>query len=252
MNIILTDQNDIDGGQLILTDRRAEHIVKVLRAEVGDRLRVGQINGPMGYGTIEAMAKKHPRSVRLRLELTEPPPPLPPIDLVVAMARPIMMRRILSQLTALGVGRFYLVNAGRVEKSFWEASLLAEGGYREHLLQGLEQAVDTRLPEVSLHRSFPRFVNEDLPTIGQGYKRLILAHPGGSTSLSEAIGGGGGTGRVLLCIGPEGGWLEPEVAMLAAAGCLTCAIGSRILKVDTAAVALHARISQILEFGRGF
>lgn len=249
MNIILTDQNDIDGGQLILTDRRAEHIVKVLRAEVGGRLRVGQINGPMGYGMIEAMVKKHPRSVRLRVELTEPPPPLPPIDLVVAMARPIMMRRILSQLTALGVGHFYLINAGRVEKSFWEASLLAEGSYREHLLQGLEQAIDTRLPEVSLHRSFPRFVYEDLPTIGQGYKSLILAHPGGLTSLSEAISEG--WGRVLLFIGPEGGWLEPEVAMLAAAGCLTCGIGSRILKVDTAAVALHSRISQILEYGRG-
>lgn len=250
MNIILIEENDIDDGKLVLTDRRAEHIVKVLRAEVDARLRVGQLNGPMGYGTIEAMVKKHPRMVRLRLELTETPPPLPPIDLVVAMSRPIMMRRILSQLTALGVGRFYLINAGRVEKSFWEASLLAEGGYREHLIQGLEQAVDTRLPEVSLHRSFPGFVLDYMPTIRQEYGHILLAHPGGRSSLNEAIGKDR-TGRVLLCIGPEGGWLEPEVTMLAAAGCVTCAIGSRILKVDTAAVALHARISQILEVGSG-
>jgi len=245
MNILLAEAEEIVDGRLILTDRRADHIVKVLRAAVGDAVRVGVINGSKGSGVIEAIQPRHPRSIRLRISLQETPQIVPPIDLILALARPIMMRRILSQATALGVGRFYCIHANRVEKSFWEASLLEQGGYGEHLQQGLEQAVDTRMPEVYFYRRFKPFIEDFLPTIAGKYDRKIIAHPGGNQTLGQVMKGV--NGRVLLAIGPEGGWVEYEIEKFQEAGFVNCSLGERILKVDTAVVALHARISQLLE-----
>jgi RsmE family RNA methyltransferase len=245
VNILLAEQKEISGEHLFLTDHRATHIVKVLRADVGDTVRIGVINGQKGTAVIEEMTKKHPRSVLLRVQLNENMNPLPRIDLIIALARPIMMRRILSQATTLGVGRFFLINANRVEKSFWEASLLDPASYSEHLQQGLEQAVDTRLPSVSFHRSFKGFSEDFLPKITSEYSHCLVAHPGGTQNLKSGMEGD--AGRVLLAIGPEGGWVDYEVQKFGEAGFLSCTIGERILKVDTAVVALHARISQLIE-----
>jgi len=246
MNIILAEQEELADSNVTLHDHRAEHIVKVLRAKVGDTVRFGVVGGQKGRAIIEQMQKKYPRSVRLRVELDEPMNPLPKIDLVLALARPIMMRRILSQATALGVGTFHCIHANRVEKSFWEASLLEQESYYEHLLQGLEQAVDTRVPEVFFHRRFKPFVEDFLPGIVTGYSHCLVAHPAGSSTLGGAMATTLPE-RILLAIGPEGGWVDYEVEKFVEAGFTSCSMGDRILKVDTAVVALHARISQIIE-----
>lgn len=245
MNILLAEQKEIINKRLTVTDHRASHIIKVLRGGVGDTVRVGVLNGPRGTATIEAIQTKQPRSVSLKVELTEPVASMPRIDLILALARPIMMRRILSQATALGVGRFFLIHANRVEKSFWEASLLEQEGYSEHLRQGLEQAVDTRLPEVSFFKRFKPFIEDYLPTVTGGYTHRLIAHPTGTHTLRQGLEGE--RGRVLLAIGPEGGWVDYEIERFVEAGFVSCTIGSRILKVDTAVVALHSRISQIIE-----
>lgn len=245
MNIVLAEHEEIVNRCITVTDNRAVHMVKILRVAVGDTVRLGIVNGPRGIGTVRHVEAKHPRSVTLSIELTEPVAELPPIDLVVALARPIMMRRILSQATAMGVGRFFFIHANRVEKSFWEASLLEPEGYEEHLRQGLEQAVDTRMPEVNFYRKFKPFVEDVLPKISKDYSHKLIAHPSGTHSLNAGLAGE--HRRVLLAIGPEGGWVDYEVEKFGEAGVVSCTLGKRILKVDTAVVALHSRVSQILE-----
>ncbi|WP_163339375.1 16S rRNA (uracil(1498)-N(3))-methyltransferase [Desulfopila sp. IMCC35008] len=243
MNIILADQDEIENGRVVLEGERADHIVKVLRAKENDTVRFGVLDGEKGRGTIVSIKNKHPRMVELKVELTEPLGPLPRIDLVVAMARPIMIRRILSQATALGVGTFHIIHANRVEKSFWEASMLEQESFYDYLIQGLEQSVDTRMPEVIFHRRFKPFVEDVIPTIADQYSHMLLGHPGGEYSLAESIEGQ--AERILLAVGPEGGWVDYEVEKFRDARFMPFTIGSRILKVDTAVVALHARISQI-------
>ncbi len=247
MNIILAEATEVVDRQLTLTDHRAEHIVKVLRAAIGDRLRVGVINGLRGYGSISALQKKYPFSVSLALELSEPPAELPPLDLILALPRPIMLKRVLSQVTALGVGTIHLINAKRVEKSFWEAGLLQPQEYRLHLQHGLEQAVDTRLPEVRLHPKFKPFIEDFCPSLVGDYRYLLLADPAGEHRLVDAVADK--SGRILLAVGPEGGWVEYEVQKFREQGFLCCSIGERILKVDTAIIALHASITALRECG---
>ncbi len=245
MNIILAEFEEVADNLLTLTDRRAEHIVKVLRAEVGSRVRVGLINGRIGVGVISAVKKKYPFCVDLVIDLQSPPGVLPPIDLILALPRPIMLKRILSQVTALGVGTIHLVNANRVEKSFWEAGVLLPEEFRPHLLQGLEQAVDTRLPEIRTHPRFKPFVEDFFPKVAGSYRHLLLAHPGGAERLGDVVAGG--SGRVALAVGPEGGWVDYEVMKFQEQGFCCCTIGDRILKVDTAVIALHSRISALME-----
>lgn len=245
MNIILIEEKELSGNSVVLTDHRAKHIVKILKSEVGDSLRLGVINGQSGEAKVTAVQRKFPFVVELAVKLASNLTPQPVIDLLLALPRPIMLRRILSQVTALGVGTIYLVNANRVEKSFWHAGLLEEKEYRSHLIQGLEQAVDTRLPDIRVFRHFRPFVEDVLPGLASQYSSLLLAHPQEEKKLSECMADS--TGRILYAVGPEGGWVDFEVEKLRAAGMVSFSLGTRILKVDTAVVAIHSRITQELE-----
>lgn len=243
MNIILVQEEEIQQNCVCFTDRRAEHIVKVLRADVGTKVKIGCVDGALGVGEILSITKKYPFKVELKIDLFEEQRPEPPIDLIIALPRPIMLKRILSQVTALGVGKIYLINAKRVEKSFWGASILDPTEYREHLLQGLEQAVDTRVPTVEIHDKFKPFVEDHLPKIIHSYSKRVCAHPTGDATLADTVSGKGG--RILLAIGPEGGWVDYEVEKFSEQRFSCCTIGDRILKVDTAVIAVHSQITAL-------
>lgn len=245
MNIILIENQELNGDETVLEDHRASHIVKILRSAEGDVLKVGIVDGMRGEGRIVSIRKKYPHRVVLQLSLNEQPQQTPPIDLVLALPRPIMLKRILSQVTSLGIGHLHLINANRVEKSFWEATLLEYEEYRKHLVIGLEQCVDTRLPTVSIHDRFKPFVEDFLPGKLSSYSHLLVADPSGEKRLVNSIDAP--AGRLLLAVGPEGGWVEYELEQFRNCGFSICTIGPRILKVDTAVIALHGYISACLE-----
>ena len=242
MNIILIKQREVQGGRVFLTDRRATHLIKVLQVRFGDTVRVGIIDGPKGCGKVTALGAKFPFHVELDVEFTEEMAERPPLDLLLALPRPIMLKRIFSQAAALGVGTIFITNAQRVEKSFWNATLLHEEEYRPHLLQGLEQAVDTRVPEVSIYERFKPFIEDVLPGRIAQYSHLLIAHPDSPGTLKTVITER--PGRILLAVGPEGGWIDYEIDRFAEYGFVAFSLGERILKVDTAVVALHGRISE--------
>lgn len=245
MNIILVALEEIIDDRVVLADHRAQHIVKVLRSHPGDTVRVGVLNGRKGTGRILDLRDRRPYRVELSLDLHEEMTPRPIIDLLLALPRPIMLKRIFSQAAALGFGSITLINANRVEKSFWEACLLSEGSYRDHLIHGLEQAVDTRLPEVFSYNRFKPFVEDILPGMMREYSHCLLAHPAGNRTLKEILTGT--PGRILLAVGPEGGWVDYEVERFLEQGFSAFTMGKRILKVDTAVISLHGRISALLE-----
>jgi 16S rRNA (uracil1498-N3)-methyltransferase len=246
MNIILVGEEELDKGRVILTDHRAGHIVTVLKSKIGDRIRIGVIDGHKGTGRICSLNPGKPYRVELALDLNREEPSVPPIDLLLALPRPIMLKRIFSQAAALGFGSIILINANRVEKSFWEAGLLQEDAYRPHLLAGLEQAVDTRLPAIQCYRRFRPFVEDVLPGITAKYSHCLVAHPGAELTLKKVLAGGR-QGRILLAVGPEGGWVDYEVQRFIEKGFSAFTLGERILKVDTAVISLHGRISALLE-----
>ncbi|MEL0027304.1 MAG: 16S rRNA (uracil(1498)-N(3))-methyltransferase [Perlucidibaca sp.] len=232
MNLVLLENTDFVAPDVAsLQGRRLQHVLSVHRAVVGDRLRVGVLDGLMGEGEILHLDAQR---LDLRVSLDTPPPAKAPVILLLALPRPKMLKRILQMVTTLGVEELVLLNSYRVEKSFWDSPWLQPEAIREQLMLGLEQARDTVLPRVSLAPRFKPFVEDVLPGLLAGGRRGLVAHPGQGGGCPADL-----SGPLLLAIGPEGGFIPYEVERLREAGCQACELGPRILRVETAvAVAL--------------
>jgi len=242
LNLLLLDPAELDQGEgVTLSGRRAEHLLRVLKVEAGDTVRVGVIGSMLGRGRVTAVAGE---TVRLAVDLEREPVCDFHIELILALPRPIMLQRILKQATVLGVRRFHLIRSRRVEKSFFHSPVLAPAKIRALLLEGMEQAMDTWLPEVILHHQFKPFVEDVVPTLaGQG----VIAHPGADGSMAELSLGSRSGQRVLLAVGPEGGWSDYELGQFSDRGFHGFTMGSRILHVDTAVVSLLAQLQLLYD-----
>lgn len=236
MNLLLLSPEDfISADRARISGRRLQHLHDVHRAQVGDDLRAGLVNGCMGSARIEQLDQE---TTELQVELNEPPPPPLPVTLLLALPRPKMLNRILQAVTSLGVKRIVLLNCLRVEKSYWQSPHLQADNIHEQLLLGLEQARDTVLPEVQLRKRFKPFVEDELPALTQDHL-CLLAHPGEYPHVPRLENQ---TSPVALAVGPEGGFIPYEVEKLIAAGFQAHAFGERILRVETAVTALLARL----------
>ena len=247
MNLILLEPSEIgDDLAVVLTDARAQHIRGVLNVAPGDRVRVGIVDGPLGIGQVDDIAAER---VRLRCTFETEVPARPRVDLLLAVPRPKVMRRLWAPLAAMGVGRVILTNAEKVERDYFDSRVLDETGYRPLLLEGLQQARDTRVPLVSIHKRFRILVEDELDTLSPRTRRLV-AHPpadlGSGSSVAAALRSVEGDDRVLLAVGPEGGWNAFELSLLEGRGFTRVGLGPRTLTTTTACVALLALVHDAL------
>jgi 16S rRNA (uracil1498-N3)-methyltransferase len=246
VNLILLEDGDrSDSSCVTLTDARAAHLLNVLRVTPGQAVRVGRLDGPLGMGTVDHAGDGR---VTLRCVFEAETPPPPRVDVLLALPRPKVMRRLWAQLAALGVGRIILTNAERVERHYFDTHVLTDACYRPLLIEGLQQARDTRLPRVSIHRQFKILVEDHLDDQFPSGTRIV-ADPGSLTRMTSALADTGG-GRVLMAIGPEGGWNDFELRLLESHGFTRVGLGSRTLRVDTACTALLALAHASLEAPR--
>lgn len=236
MNLLLLAPEEVEhDGSVWLDDRRAEHLRKVLRVEAGRLLRAGVLGGRCGTAEVQRVAAD---GVALRLTLDGPPSPAAVVDLIVALPRPQALHRTLQLAAAMGVGRLDLIRSWRVEKSFFSSPSLAPDAIRRHLLLGAEQGMITRLPSVHIHHRFKPFLDELDPATGA---LRLLAHP--EAALLEAVWPQEASGRLTVAIGPEGGWIDREVASFRALGFLPFSLGPWILRVEAAVAAALAQLA---------
>ena len=233
MNLLLLKPDQITQQTATVSGRQLEHLLVVQRVEVGDSVRVGEINGLMGQGIIKTLSAEQ---ATLEINLDTPPPPVTSLCLVLALPRPKMLRRTLQSVTAMGVKKIYLVNSSRVEKSFWQSPFLQPEALEQQMILGLEQARDTLMPKIHLRKRFKPFVEDELGEIIQGSQALV-AHP-----LTEVPCPINCDSAVTLAIGPEGGFIPYEVELLSSMGFEAVHLGPRILRVEVAVPALISRL----------
>jgi 16S rRNA U1498 N3-methylase RsmE len=279
------------------SDARAEHITSVLRAAPGQRLRVGVVNGARASAALSQRRGADADGWEVRWSVADEAPPLPlsNVDVLLALPRPKVARRLWAPLAALGVGALFVTSAARVERAYFgSGSVTEDGAVRAQLLRGLEQAGDTRLPPVFLARRFPPAADAAAGRRAWGDEHehaawgswlvggvadlppppalILLAHPDADgLSVTGALRAAGVTGaegssasqaskRILLAIGPEGGWTPHELSVLqgrtahtpgggadaggAGARCALVSLGARTLTTDTAVVALLAAVKE--------
>jgi RsmE family RNA methyltransferase len=237
VNLILLEYAEVAAdGRAHVRDTRARHVTRVLGASPGQTLRVGVVDGPLGVGTV--VASDDDDGVTLSCVFDASPPARPRVDVLLALPRPKVMRRLWAQLAAIGVGRIILTNAERVERNYFDTDILSPEKYRPLVIEGLQQARDTRVPSVSIHRQFKVLVEDHLDGLFQG--RRCAADPTGARTVSESLTGSAPEERVLIAVGPEGGWNAFELRLLQAHGFTPVSMGARTLRTDTACVALLA------------
>jgi len=240
MNRVLFDENEVGAdGHVSVTGRRAEHISKVLKAQVGGSIRVGILDGALGVG--EIFSVNH-QIVEIVCEFEPNLPPSPNIDILLALPRPKVMRRLWAQLSSLGVGHIVLTNAEKVDKNYFATHWLNEDTYRPRLIEGLEQSGDTLVPKVSVVKSFKPFVEILFDGFFPDTRRLVC-HPRNAVSIGEIDLKE--SQRTMLAIGPEGGWTDYEVDLLGQHGFECVSLGWRTLRSDVAAVALVSAVNAL-------
>ncbi|MDR2181806.1 MAG: 16S rRNA (uracil(1498)-N(3))-methyltransferase [Treponema sp.] len=255
MNLILFEAGEI-GRPLPRRDKRAEHLIKVLRKKAGDTFDAGIAGGALGKGTITETGKD---TLSYTLELNAEPPPRTPVRLLVGFPRPIQLRRLLRDCANLGLEAVDLAGTELGEKSYRDTTLLESGGARAALLEGAVQARDTRIPVLGCYRDVaawlsarpwleppaPETAGVPAPETDSGGALLLAAdniRP--RRPLRAALEPAVPPCRAVLAVGSERGWSDHERELLEAAGFERLSLGSRALRTETACLAALALIME--------
>jgi RsmE family RNA methyltransferase len=235
MNLILLFKEDFTEGtrHVRLRGRRLEHVMRIHRAVPGDKLSVGLVNDRIGTGTVTGIDAEQ---LEMDIVFLQPPPKRLPLNLILALPRPKALNRIIVGAVSMGVKNIWLINAYRVEKSYWQSPRLSEENLIHQSVLGLEQSKDTVLPSIILKPLFKPFAEDELGTIIKGTTPLA-AHPDAVNECPKGV-----SGPVTLAIGPEGGFIPYEIEQLKECGFTPVHLGERILRIESAVPALLGRL----------
>jgi RsmE family RNA methyltransferase len=273
LNRILADQVEctfLNGDELMLQipsdDYRSKHITSILKMKPGEMLRVGVCDlGLNDNGSLQSICSKTGDIVvnlGRQEDLVAAKNPRPIVDLFLAVPRPLRLERLLPVVSMMGIGRLVLLDASRVEKSYFGSHLFRRPeDFRRGLIEGLSQSeVDCWVPEVLVRRNLHRFIEEEQHDMYSKQRvARFVAHPtrtkydGKDTvanRMSSIAPPDGGLDRVVVTIGPEGGWDHEEIRLMQENGFNPISVGERILRTDVAVPAILAAANEWLDANR--
>jgi 16S rRNA (uracil1498-N3)-methyltransferase len=235
VNRVFVDTPLHAGARVRLPESAAAHLVRVLRAGIGDACVLFNGDG-CDYPARIASTDKRETLVDLNAcERIDNESPLR-ITLVQALARGEKMDLVLQKATELGVAAFLPVASDRSEVKL-EGERLDKrmAHWRSVVTAACEQCGRAIVPSVSM----PAAMAPALERLSAGYRRLWLdpsaARGSGDLPLERED-------AVVLAIGPEGGWSPRDRDVLQAAGFVGMRLGPRILRTETAGLAAIAAL----------
>jgi 16S rRNA (uracil1498-N3)-methyltransferase len=219
----------LQGETAILRGNEAHHLLHVMRAKAGAEIIVFDGQGgewwaeitKLGRAEVELALKKH-RAVERELATD--------FTLAIALPKGDRQRWLIEKAVELGVSRVIPLTTARSTSAGTEppAKLC------RYVIEASKQCGRNRLLEIAKPQAWG-----DLAAQEMGGNKL-LAHPGGAAvgevECRENV-------PILLAIGPEGGFTDDEVALARQHGWQVLGLGERILRIETAAVALLARLT---------
>ncbi|WP_299429310.1 16S rRNA (uracil(1498)-N(3))-methyltransferase [uncultured Meiothermus sp.] len=215
-------------AEIELGGPEAHHLMEVLRARVGDNLTVFDGKGLEGRATV--VQAEH-GLVRLRIDQTwsasnETPQP---ITLYVALLKGDHLAEVVRAATELGASQIVpILTQHCVVRELGENKLLR---LRRIALEAAKQCERSVIPQIGPLLSLNR-----IPAVEQGF----VAHPGVSALVRDGFNPAKPT---ALLTGPEGGLGEAEVGLLEQQGFTPVTLGPRILRAETAPIALLSLVT---------
>jgi 16S rRNA (uracil1498-N3)-methyltransferase len=228
--------DEVSGDRAALLGEHADHLVRVLRARVGQDFDIA-IGEAVRRGRIALVSDD-----RVEFELGEQVSgaDLAEITLVLAVFKFDRMEWAIEKCTELGVARIVPVISRRTDSHLAAASAKRIERWQRIALQAAEQSRRGAPPEVTA----PVKVSEALNF--PGALRIVLAESEERTLLRDVVNPDAANGGVVLAVGPEGGWTEDELKLFRQAGWISASLGNTILRAETAAMAATAVVASAL------
>jgi 16S rRNA (uracil1498-N3)-methyltransferase len=226
------------GGEITLPAQAGEHLTRVLRLAAGAPFVMFDGRGGEYAGEIASTGKQ----VRARVLAHDPIERESPLDLTLlqGVARGERMDLIVQKATELGVARIVPVLCERtVVKLDPKQRERKRGHWQSIVVSACEQCGRNRVPAVLEVVS----LGDALKLLADDTTRCLLAADA-SVSLAQAAAPAAGAKLVLL-IGPEGGLADSEEKYAQANGFISCRLGPRIMRTETAGLAALAALQAV-------
>ncbi|MBN2580399.1 MAG: 16S rRNA (uracil(1498)-N(3))-methyltransferase [Pirellulales bacterium] len=220
-------ETPIRGDRATLTGPEAHHLIHVMRARQGDAVVLFDGSGwefsaavtDLGRGSVDLHVVAR-REVDRELSRE--------IVLAVALPKGQRQKYLVEKAVELGVIRLVPL---RTKRAVAQPDRTALERLRRTVIEASKQCGRNRLMEIAPPQDWPDFIEA---TRNESCRLLAHLAPGESPEANSQSPGD----KVILAVGPEGGWTDEEAALAVAAGWRTVSLGRRVLRVETAALVL--------------
>lgn len=218
----------IDGNAVRLDDAEAHHLLHVARVEPGDRVILFD-----GTGREFSAEVVDCRRTAVELSIHDCREVCRELGYKLTVGVPLpkgdRARYLIEKLTELGVTRLVPLTT---ERSM-PARSKEEKKLSRYVIEASKQCGRNVLMDLACRSAWETFV-----AASTGVR--LAAHPGGSPPLDQV---GQLPEAITIAFGPEGGLTDEEIRQAEAAGWKTIDLGSRILRIETAAVAVVSALT---------
>jgi 16S rRNA (uracil1498-N3)-methyltransferase len=220
--------DEISGNRATLLGAHADHLVRVLRARVGQEFDVAT-GKTVRHGRITAIAPD-----RVEFELGEEIPAVAAASVTLALSifKFDRMEWAIEKCTELGVARIVPVIARRTDTHLAAAALKRTERWRRIAREASEQSRRSSVPGIVDPLKIKDVVA--LP----GGMRIVLAESEKQSALKDVLSSP--RSEVVLAVGPEGGWTDEELELFRESGWIFASLGNTILRAETATIAAVA------------
>ena len=220
--------DEVHADRALLLGQNAQHLVRVLRAQVGQEFDVAA-DGQVRVGKIVSIDDS-----RVEFELREAVAAGPTLDLtlLVSVFKFDRMEWAIEKATELGVARIVPIIARRTDAHLAKAADKRADRWRRIAKEAAQQSRRLDIPEIADPAKLGQTIQQINGT------RILLAETEQEKTLKSQLTNV--SQPVTLAFGPEGGWTEDEIRQFEAAGWATATLGSTILRAETAIIAAMA------------
>ena len=239
MHCFFVSPSDISGNAVSFPPDLSRQISRVLRMSPGDEVIVLDDTGWEYTVSLSAIApaQAEGRITGRRIGYGEPAIRL---TLYQAMIRPERFEWALQKCTELGVSHFVPVVTRRTSRGHGTVSANRMERWRRIIREAAEQSGRSRLPKLDNPQTLEEaLVSAPGPALmaweGETHQSL-------KPTLEDCRGKAAESGAASIFVGPEGGFEPTEVKIARGLGVRTVGMGRRILRSETAAVALTTAV----------
>lgn len=220
-------ETPIQRDRVVLEGAEARHMIRVMRAKPGDRVTLFDGSGAEFEAELLDSARHEATlAVLSRVEVDRESSRR--LTLGVALPKGDRQKVLVEKLTELGVAALTPLLTARSVAAPKESGLEK---LRRQVIEASKQCRRNRLMRIEEPTPLTDFLARDW-----GVADRLIAHPyDGEVRAPESL-----SGIVVVAVGPEGGFDDSEVALARERGWHARSLGPRILRVETAAIALAA------------